>query len=168
MTTRGLPVLGALLIAGSTVCAHASAITIGTIYNESSARLGTAVPGANGCANTAHCFVSFNLVPAGKHLLITDVTCKFVAQKAAGAPMISGASIGSASKDNQSGDRFQQVSTTLKYNSSPTTGYYIASDKTRLLVKTGERPVIILQGASADLGYDGACFIAGKVGNPPE
>jgi hypothetical protein len=161
LAVAALPVAGA-----ARGPAHASAVTAGTNYQETSTRKSTSVPAAATCESVTTCFVIFNIIPAGKQLLVTDVQCSvrivgLNADRLHQVRVITFAATGGAT------DRSSFLSPVRTATLASNNIAYTVNGTTRHPYKSGERPVI--QFSTDDVGLIApACTIMGKVGNPPE
>jgi hypothetical protein len=164
--------LGVLLalIAGVTLpgaAALATAVTVGDYYQEGSTRRGINPPSINpSCNNTLLCYAIFNIVPSGKQLLITDVSCELTLT-GGGAEQLFRAKLVTMLANGEVSDRGHHLIsawTVLVQAGQPT--YHLVAN-TRQLVKAGERPIIYFHaGGLASFFPD--CSITGRVGNPPK
>jgi hypothetical protein len=64
--------------AALSVSAAFPAVTIDGIYQESSTTLSISPPEPTGCSGVAQCFVVFSRLPAGKELVVMNVSCTIV------------------------------------------------------------------------------------------
>jgi hypothetical protein len=147
--------------------AQSSAVTVGTNYHETSSRYGTQVPGTAGCNNTNTCYISFNLVPAGKQLLITDISCEAFINAGSAAAVLR-TQVMTYLGNNQMTDRYTFLKSTIVYEDNSSSRTFQVKDTARHLVRAGERPVVVLRSLFFATQMMGLCSIAGKIGNPPE
>jgi hypothetical protein len=160
----GLGITLAASLAATTE-SYATALTIGTYYEETSVRESASVPTAGQCT-TNFCYLLFNAVPSGKQLVVTDLSCRISVDDAVGAKMVDfglGTWAGSAKVDRM--HFFRPVSHLLNGGSR----YFTVSERTTKLYRAGERPVLqmISDELSAGHTWNPFCTISGRIGNPP-
>jgi hypothetical protein len=66
---------GVALAVLSVAAGHASSLSIGQNYQESSNKTSSAPPVAGACNALTYCYIEFTPVPAGKQLVVTQVSC---------------------------------------------------------------------------------------------
>jgi hypothetical protein len=104
----------------------------------------------------------FNVIPAGKQLLITDVSCS-VGVSSSGQPI----NLAIASLMTMGTDRMTHIPS-IRTNTigAGEAGDYTVSGAVKHIFKSGERPLVRLVPSTTG-GFGGHCTIAGKIGNPP-
>jgi hypothetical protein len=146
--------------------AQATAITVGSFYEEGSDRMSLSPPAAGACSNTNDCHIIFNTVATGKQLLVTEATCDTYTLGPSANFFYMAELRSYPASSSVPSDRRQRAVPTLALSINSGEALHVVTITAKHLVKAGERPVITLRTRTAG-GFNASCTIFGKIGNPP-
>lgn len=141
---------------------QASSLTIGQNYQESSNVTSSAPPTPGACNGKTYCYIEFNKVPAGKQLIVTQVSCSL--NPSAGVPMQM--YLAPRRPNNAAVERFQFLIPSTMPSTTPGTNVTVNTNAYQLFDQR-ERPEIYLE-VSAAANTVGFCTISGQMLNIPE
>jgi hypothetical protein len=160
--THGLGAIAGLTLAALTAMpSQASSLSIGQNYQESSNVTSSAPPTPGACNGITYCYIEFNKVPAGKQLIVTQVSCSL--NPSAGVPMQM--FLAPRRPNNSAVERFQFLIPSTMPSTTPGTNVTVNTN-TYQLFDQKDRPEIYLE-VSAAASTVGFCTISGQMVDIP-